>query len=405
MNNQNIFSEKEEIENEERKQKLTDLIASGEAVLLVGAGSSARVDYPDWPGLLKLIEDKTIEMGYGFKPDNAKREKSPLLYAQEMKNYICEKHNEEKYHNLLSQSLKFMGESPRLLVFHKILVSLPFKSILTTNYDMVLEAALEDVGHKPAYNNWLIVHEDFKSEVTRYFRDINNQITPKRIVHLHGRYNHPKGIILSTEDYKKAYGFDVSNEISSLNLHNTNQWWRSILPNLQDLFQNWLPPSIVSVREEEVVRDYSPTLHKHFLQTLLSTRRLVFVGFGMNDPYFNEMLKIVSSLMEEWGEPIHYAIMGISSKTQRIQNDTKQKALERKRKYGVETIFYEVCHEVDDQHIGLEKLINQVAKNCGINISISQEDSVDPTNISDALLVWLEENNKKAERGIGDENN
>ena len=49
MNNQEIFTPEERDENTERKRELIELVASGEAILIVGAGSSVRVDYPDWP--------------------------------------------------------------------------------------------------------------------------------------------------------------------------------------------------------------------------------------------------------------------------------------------------------------------------------------------------------------------
>ena len=47
MNNSEIFTPEEHDENEERKRKLIELVASGEAVLIVGAGSSApcRLSY------------------------------------------------------------------------------------------------------------------------------------------------------------------------------------------------------------------------------------------------------------------------------------------------------------------------------------------------------------------------
>ena len=57
MNDQGIFTPKELDENLKRKHELIELVASGEAVLIVGAGSSARVGYPDWPDLLKKLEE------------------------------------------------------------------------------------------------------------------------------------------------------------------------------------------------------------------------------------------------------------------------------------------------------------------------------------------------------------
>lgn len=74
MNDQEIFTTEEQKENDERKRELIELVASGEAILIVGAGSSRRVRYPDWPGLLQELENRASK--YGFKPDEDKRKKN-----------------------------------------------------------------------------------------------------------------------------------------------------------------------------------------------------------------------------------------------------------------------------------------------------------------------------------------
>ena len=122
MNNQKIFAPEEEKENNERKEELIELVRSGEAVLVVGAGSSKRVGYPDWSCLLKELEDfageynkscrssekkvqddlekpgfwqklgffvRFLNMRKSFKPNCEKREKDPLAYAEDIKSYIC----------------------------------------------------------------------------------------------------------------------------------------------------------------------------------------------------------------------------------------------------------------------------------------------------------------------------
>ena len=53
MNYPEIFTPEERDENEERKRELIELVASGEAVLIVGAGSSVRVRYVTWDGSSK----------------------------------------------------------------------------------------------------------------------------------------------------------------------------------------------------------------------------------------------------------------------------------------------------------------------------------------------------------------
>ena len=382
MNNQQIFSDKEEVENENRKQELINHIASGNTVLLAGAGCSARLDnYPDWSGLLKLIEEKTIEMGYAFRPDKEKRENSPLLYAQEIKSLISGIDSEYKYLNLIEKVLMFMDDKPEIDRLHKTLVSLPFKGILTTNYDMILEAALESVGQKPAYKNSIIIHQDFKGQVLKYIRELNNPETPKRIAHLHGRYDHPKGIILSSADYQDAYGFKISNESQELKPYQP-------LSGLKNQFA------------DKGLHSLNMTLHQQLLRTILPTCRFIFVGFSMEDIYFDEMLKMVCSDMMEWSESIHFAIMDISSKESK---ETKDKAKLWKKEYGVETVFYKFCPESDTPYQGLDDIIDKIAEKCTVKVS-NHDISDDLSNKEEDVLDWLEKTNQNMEDGINESN-
>ena len=66
MNNPEIFTPEERDENEERKRELIELVASGEAILIVGAGSSARVRYVTWEGLLDELENLANRCGEGL---------------------------------------------------------------------------------------------------------------------------------------------------------------------------------------------------------------------------------------------------------------------------------------------------------------------------------------------------
>ena len=140
MNNQKILTPKEQDENTKRQDELIELVASGEAVLIVGAGSSMRVGYPGWSGLIKELEKLASKLGY-VKPDEGTGEDDLLAYAEDIKSYIYEqKDGPDKYKAWL---YKLFESKP--IPFddcHKKLVSLPFRGILTTNYDPVLDLAL-----------------------------------------------------------------------------------------------------------------------------------------------------------------------------------------------------------------------------------------------------------------------
>ena len=104
MNNQRInlpevFTPEERNENAQRKRELIELVVSGEAVLIVGAGSSGRVGYVSWNGLLGKLEELAIQCGDGLNQD---RKNDLLAYAEDIKSHIIEKTGSlKRYHDCL----------------------------------------------------------------------------------------------------------------------------------------------------------------------------------------------------------------------------------------------------------------------------------------------------------------
>ena len=125
-------------------------------------------------------------------------------------------------------------------------------------------------------------------------------------------YQYPESIILSSKDYQEAY-------------------------------------------EQE---DSELTFRRGFLLSVLAGYHLVFVGFSMEDPYFNKMLEIFSKDFWGWDDSTHFAIMSISPES---AEDSRTEAEDRKSKYGVATVFYE---NYDKRHQGLEDIVDEIAKSC-----------------------------------------
>ena len=419
MNNPEIFTPEDEErkrelielvasgENEERKRELIELVASGEAVLMVGAGSSARVGYVTWDGLLEKLEDladqcdssfeKDEEKRVSFEKDEEKRVRKPLEYAEDIKSYIREKAGDlGRYYNLLDDLFK--PESPAYDEFHRLLVDLPFRGILTTNYDTVLEEALlgrkieaEREGRqiRPIDVMPLVIGPDTPRFIHEFLLARNNDPhIPQRIAHLHGLYRYRESIILSTNDYIKAYGQYVAedNETESNDEVNTRDVW---------------------------------TLHRKLLWAVLATRRVVFVGFSMEDPYFNKMLEIVSADLWGWNKSIHFAIMGISAKDKENIQNSKDKAERLKSKYGIDTVFYEILeNEVPEKkHKLLESLFADIVEQCESRKQPVEEiqdlpsdrdrsegeESETVSNGSRGILDWLKREGQRMIRRIGDE--
>lgn len=310
-----VFTSEELEKNIARKSELIELIKSQNALVIVGAGSSALVGYDTWPKLLGKLEKLACECGNEFVIDNQERENQPLIYAQNIKDHISKDQRLDEYYNLLYE--EFKPRNPAYNSFHKTLVKLPFKGILTANYDIVLEAALSSEEPDSSYDNSLFIKEDAARRVSEFLISLDfKDKCSRRIAHLHGVYNRPKSIVLCADDYANVY-------------------------NASSILKQW-------------------SLHRKLLWAVLATRRVVFIGFSMKDPYFDEMLELVSSDLWRWNESIHYAIMDISGKT---ADDSKERAQFLRKKYGIEVVFYE---NLDGSHRGMEQIVNEASVNCGI---------------------------------------
>ena len=320
---------------------------------MVGSGSSVRVGYENWSGLLRRLEDVACRCGNGFPKDDEKRENDPLGYASRIKTHIEQTGSIDRYHAKLC--CLFQSRNPQYDDFHKTLISLPFRGILTTNYDPVLEAALCASGTEFGHDASLVVGTSSPTLVRDFLLKMNNdQRFHPRIAHLHGRFDFPEDIILGIDDYSNAYGFELQVEDSD--------------------------------RRQEV----NWPLRRKFLWSIFATRRVVFVGFGMKDPYLNRMLEFVSSDLHGFGQSTHYVITSIS---QGDADESKSKASYLRDSCGVGTVFYESFF---GSHRGLEHIVDEIANACGLDIQ--------STSVFTDSLEWLQRTNERMLRRIDNEN-
>jgi len=312
-----IFSEAEERENQASKLRLIEIVESRQALLLVGAGSSQRLGYVGWQALLACLEQAAVECNESFTPNENKRAEKPLDYAYAIKKHII-KHdgNDNRFfatiHNL------YLPKDPPHDGFHLQLVSLPFKAILTTNYDVVLESALSafyareyaltGTIHLPP-NNSLVIGSDNPRGIDEYFHSLLEDRPRRKIAHLHGIHDRKDSIILTKDDYDRFYGTKDQ--------------------------PGW-------------------TMHRKLLWSVFATRRAVFVGYSLTADPLEEVLKIIGQDLWRWNADTHVAIMPITQATAEID-----KAKRRKLKdYGIDVYFY--IAENND-HSALEDLVSEIA--------------------------------------------
>jgi len=315
MEQRRILSPDQVVHQEKVMDSLAAVVAGGESILLVGSGCS-RPMFPSWGELvekLAALAGGCIPTGYTLPPKFVEDKPAALQHIRDaVQQYQADAHCLERFERTLIRLFEMDGHDPGRI--HELLVRMPFRAYLTTNYDKLIEYALPP-GHE---DRALDVQTAEPLYLSRAIRAITRSGAPEKVIHLHGIGDHPKGMILTTVDYQKAYGLAVGP-----------------------------PGGLTGLRR--------PPYAKTIMSALMMTRRLVFVGFGLEDPFLMRVLKNVTAEGWEWDSPVHYAIRPISDGT--AAGDLEMAKLLR-GEYGVEVLFYEVRN---DDHSALGDILEEVA--------------------------------------------
>ena len=166
---------------------LLDALKGRRAIAIVGSGLSSACGAPSWR---ELIEGLAREAQSQRPDETAKVEQASLLLASrsylESAGVLKDVLGEEFYPTVA----RLVGSGLRPNPSHTILVSLPWRAIVTTNFDKLLEHAMPQGASWPVYQ-WF--DDDLPSRV----RDLE-----RLLLKLHGDIDHPEKIVLTREDYK-----------------------------------------------------------------------------------------------------------------------------------------------------------------------------------------------------------
>ena len=317
-------ADEEMLDNEEAKISLAEVLLSKQAVLMCGAGSSKLAKYPLWEELL-------LGMAAKCSPQLSRLPKESVLeFAQRIKLSL----ESDDYFNLLETTFE-PKVSANYDEVHLALVRLGFCGLVTTNYDEVLECAVREAfrtsdGPKTCSALDLCNERTFK--VLRFLRGLSKPSEHRFVLHLHGIHSAPHHMILTSLDYADKYGEQTPYDDKGKPIG------RSL-----------------------------DTIHRKVLWTLLATHPLVFVGFSMEDAFFNYILKVVQADFQSGTTPIHFAIFG-----QKQGEDITAKT-DVLRRNGVQPIYYPVpppqgIGDSSGYSIGLRKLVFELADKVGVSI-------------------------------------
>ncbi len=161
-----------------RFQPLEEALLAGECVLFIGAGLSRGAGFPDWSELVARLAGHL-----GIKPHDR-------LDYLDLAQWYVEHFNRDTLSGLIRDTFSDPTRQPTLA--HYLLMSLPVRHVITTNYDDLLERAL--------------------SAIKRYPVKVVQQVDVARtgqggvfVVKLHGDVAHPDHIILSRDDFDEFF--------------------------------------------------------------------------------------------------------------------------------------------------------------------------------------------------------
>ncbi len=267
---------------------LLDLINSGNAWILVGSGVSVDAGLPSWANLVGL----TLA-GLDSEQQQKIRADSRFNRAREAKNYgqCFQRMQEIASHGSVAAAVAELvfRESNRPGYLTRLLVDWPAAGFLTTNYDNLLELALEESGAR----GWIPVGNR-ADEVKKVSGDVQNIVW-----HIHGSAHLPESaskLILGSVDYDDLY--------------------------LED----------------------SPLQQQ--LKAFFTQRRLLFVGFGLRDPHIMRLLRLAGRYTVP-ERPI-YAFLG-----SRAPEEDENEIQELREHYNIEVKPYRVVEDAHRELIEL----------------------------------------------------
>jgi len=181
-------------------EKLHELIESGEALALVGAGASAGL-WPLWDGFLQGFIDYGLKCGKVNKSEadyfREETPKTPLETAQQLRNKI----GENLYFEYIQETFKdktYPATGGAYTLAHKALMQLPIWNYITLNYDAGLTNARAALHPNATTTYFFWDQEEARRVREREYRC--------QVLHAHGRHDRADSIILTLNDYQRAYG-------------------------------------------------------------------------------------------------------------------------------------------------------------------------------------------------------
>jgi tetratricopeptide (TPR) repeat protein len=290
---------------------LKKVVEGGEAVAFVGAGASAGL-YPLWGQFIDQLADHAVTVGKAEAKDAARWKKPGTLTPQQRVNAILQKLGEDHYRQFLKTTFgpKLGTDGKRFTTLHAALMTRPFKGFVTTNYDPALEFARQEIRTNCLTTDTPTWEDD--DEIHRWYTGEAFQ-DECPILWLHGYFQKPGGIVLNAGEYAAAY---------------------------------------------------RPGLYKRVFERLWGQDRLVFAGFGFNDPQFTFMVgELLRDFRDAHALPRHIALLAwpLAAGETIDPDELRERRELLEQDYHVRPLFYPAPQDGRD-HSALLTLLQALAE-------------------------------------------
>lgn len=276
-------------------EKLKQVLAQEDTVLFIGSGISLWSGLPSWSGLIEELAKFVEASGSGADLVRAEAKRGDLLQAA---SYGFDKLTKQQIGDFIRATCRYGMAKPHEI--HRKIVSLKSRCFITTNYDNLLEEALREWQPNRFYPP--PVTNRHLTETAR----IANARSIDFIFKPHGDAADSSSIILTREQY------------------------RMLLP------QGELHHALET------------------LKTLLVSRPVVYLGFGLRDPDFIYVRDLLANTYKG-GARDHHAIMA---------DVTEAECDYWRRNYGVHLVNYSTGQRPDGMkdHAALLTLLDSLAQ-------------------------------------------
>jgi hypothetical protein len=283
--------------NRRAMDQLLALLRTRQPYAMTGAGVSVWAGYRTWTQVIARLAAAVTERRDGeVNVELIVRNHQDLLFCAQA---LGRELSREELTEFVQHEFGPNGRPLHELLY--LLVQMPFKHILTLNFELSIERAHIGVGLQHG-----TVSCCDRAAISRFLATMDSQEHPRQIVHLHGIFTDPIQTIGLTEDaYRQLY-------------HDNH-------------------------------------LFNRFLWLLAATKRMVFFGFGFGDTDLLNAMREAARDVRENGNR-HFAIVGIAPGED--DGPLRQRLNER---YLVEPIFYELVEDGGDPHAGFPPLINGIS--------------------------------------------